>query len=58
MCNKCQYGTIDGIPVHINGDVSKMGKKEKEALTKLVRLAKNYMEMKRLENGGTNPKFV
>lgn len=50
MCHKCQYGMIDGVPVHINGDVSKMDDKTLAALRKLVKLAKNYALMKQIEN--------
>lgn len=47
----CQYAFIDGTWVHINGDLSKMDKKALEAITAMVKLARNYAEMKKLEGG-------
>lgn len=50
MCkDKCHYRIIDGIQVHINGDPDKMGPEEQAALTHLVRLAHNYIGMKKIE---------
>lgn len=50
MCNKCFYTVIDGTPVHVNGDLDKMGSEEKEALAQIVKVAKNYMLMRKLED--------
>lgn len=54
MCknHKCHYRVIDGVQVHINGDPN-MSPDVEAALTQLVRLAHNYVGMKRIEKEHT-----
>jgi hypothetical protein len=41
MCkSKCTYGVIDGVKVHINGDLSKMDNETLFAIRKMINLAK------------------
>lgn len=43
----CYYRNIDGLMVHINGNPN-MTPDVEEAITKMVRLARNYIWMKKL----------
>lgn len=55
MCKKCGYTVIDGTPVHINGDLSKMDAETMDALKSLVKIARNYDTMKKIQNKSKKP---
>lgn len=45
MCkSKCTYGVIDGVKVHINGDLSKMDNETLLAIRKMINLAKKISD--------------
>lgn len=56
MCHKCRYAIIDGTPVHINGS-GDMDKETLAAIEQMVRVAKNYVWMKKkLKEDGQSKK--
>ncbi len=55
MCRKCFGKVVDGIQVHIQMSGNKPPDKETiEAIEAMVKVAKNYVQMKKIEK--LNPK--
>lgn len=49
MCHKCHYITVDGVTAHVNGDFDKMTPETLDALKSLIKIARNYSDMKAKE---------